>query len=123
MIGNRNYMLGSRLVMMTLILVYLLLGAALGQRFKVLVLIPCMGLVLPFVAAAGVVRAEPFEQIIFAAIAAASSLQVGYLAGIGLRHLMITSRVAQLNAAHSPKASARRALPYDTTCDSGFDSY
>jgi hypothetical protein len=105
-------MAGSRLVMMTLMLICLLLGAVLGQRFKFLVLIPGMGVMLPLVAAAGVVRADPFGQIVFAMIAAAIGLQVGYLAGIGIRYLMVLSRATQFYAgSHSPKAPTRRALP------------
>jgi hypothetical protein len=106
----------SRLVMMvmmtTLILICLLLGAVLGQRFKILVLVPGMAAVLPLVAAVGIVRADPYGQIAIAVIVAAVSLQLGYLAGIALRHLMVLLRATQINASsRSPRASAPRAVP------------
>ena len=95
--------------MMTLIC---LLGAVLGQRFKVLVLVPGMAVVLPFLAATGIVRADPLGQIAIAVIFAAVSLQLGYLAGITLRHLMVLPRTAQTNASpRSSGASAPRAVP------------
>jgi hypothetical protein len=103
---------GSHLIMMTLMLICLLLGAVLGQRFKVLVLIPATAVVLPFVAAAGVVQTDPYGQIAIAAIVASVSLQLGYLAGIALRYLMVLLRATQLNASsRSRVASARRVVP------------
>ncbi len=75
--------------MIILMLICLLLGAVLGQRFKVLVLIPAMAILLPLVAGAGVVWTGQYAQIAIAVTLAAASLQVGYLAGIALRHLMV----------------------------------
>jgi hypothetical protein len=94
--------------MMTLMLISLLFGAALGQRFKVLVLIPGMGIVLPTVIAAGIFRADQFGQIIYGAIAATVSLQIGYLAGIALYYLMVVSRASDLDTgSDSSRAPAR----------------
>jgi hypothetical protein len=98
--------------MMTLMLICLLLGAVLGQRFKVLVMIPGMAVVLPLVAAAGVMRADPYGQIAIALMVAAVSLQLGYLAGIALRHLLVLLRASQINASsRAARTSARRVVP------------
>jgi hypothetical protein len=98
--------------MMTLMQICLLLGAVLGQRFKVLVLIPGMAVVLPLVAAAGIVRADSYGNIALALMVAAVSLQLGYLAGIALRHLMVLLRASQIRASsRSLRTSARRVVP------------
>jgi hypothetical protein len=99
-------------MMMTLMQICLLLGAVLGQRFKVLVLVPGMAVVLPLVAAVGIVRADSHGKIALALVVAAVSLQLGYLAGVALRHLMVLFRAPQINAASpSPRTSARRVAP------------
>ncbi len=105
-------MAGGHLVMMTLMLICLLLGAVLGQRFKILVLVPGMAVVLPLVAAVGIVRADPYGKIAIAIMVAAASLQLGYLAGTALRHLLVLLRASQINASsRSPRTSARRVVP------------
>jgi len=105
-------MAGSHLIMMTLGLICLLLGAVLGQRFKVLILIPTTAIVLPLLTAADLVRTNSYGQIAIAVIIAAVSLQLGYLAGIALRDLMILPRATQPNdSSRSPRASAPRAVP------------
>ena len=88
-------------------LICLLLGAGLGQRFKVLVLIPAMALLLPLSAVAAVVRGDSIGQAAAAVLIAAISLQVGYLAGIGLRHLGAAR--ASRPQANSLRTSAPRA--------------
>ena len=95
--------------MMTLMLICPLLGAVLGQRFKVLVLIPAMMVVLPLVAAAGLLRGPPYGGIAIALIVSAVSLQLGYLAGIALRHLLVLLRASQINAS-SRSTSSRRVV-------------
>jgi hypothetical protein len=98
--------------MMTPMLICLLLGAVLGQRFKVLVLVPGMAVVLPLVAASGIVRADPYEKIAIALMLATVSLQLGYLVGISLRHLMVLLRASPINASsRSPRTPARRVVP------------
>jgi hypothetical protein len=65
----------------------LLVGMLLGQRFKVLILVPFIMLVLAFALAesvAPVSRFAPAEMI-----AAAASLQIGYLLGVCVRYLLI----------------------------------
>jgi hypothetical protein len=96
--------------MMTLVLICVLLGAVLGLRFKVLVLIPGLAVMLPITAGAGIVRADALGRIVFAMVAGAICLQVGYLAGICMRHLMVVARASRIHA-YSSSQSARRAAP------------
>ena len=63
--------------MLMLSLICLLVGAVLGQRFKVQVLIPAMA--LGVTAAAGLAHASTFWQILGAVLVATTSLQIGYL--------------------------------------------
>ncbi len=78
--------------MMTLMLICLLVGAVLGQRFKVLVLVPVMALALPLSAAAAITQSAPFWQTVLTALTAATGLQIGYLAGTGIRYLLAATR-------------------------------
>ena len=107
----------SRLAMMTLVLICLMLGAVLGQRFRVLVLFPGMAVVWPITTAAEVVRGHSFVQIVLAVVVATVSLQVGYLGGIGIRYLMVVARAARAHdnsrnapTTFSPIGGSTRAL-------------
>ncbi len=59
----------------------LLLGSALGMRFKVLVLIPALAVAFAAIAAIGLVDGNSIATIAIATVVAAFCLQVGYLAG------------------------------------------
>jgi len=93
--------------MLILLLFCLLIGAVLGQRFKVLVLIPAMVPVLAV--AAGSAHAGTVWQILGAAVVAATSLQIGYFVGVGIRHLIATARTSRINA-DSHTTSPRQAI-------------
>jgi multisubunit Na+/H+ antiporter MnhG subunit len=64
-----------------------LVGAALGQRFKVFVLLPATSLVLICTIAAGIARAPDVWSIAVAAVCVTIALQIGYLIGTGIRYL------------------------------------
>jgi hypothetical protein len=74
--------------MMILSMVSLLVGAVLGQRFKVMVLMPATAIVLILAVGTGVTHAQTAWSIVLMAAAAATSMQVGYLIGIGIRHAL-----------------------------------
>ena len=80
------------------IIICLLLGVALGQRFKVLVLVPAIALVVVFSIVVGVARADGYWPIALTAVVATVSLQIGYLLGIGMRYLLVGVRT---NRAHA----------------------
>ena len=92
--------------MMTLTMISLLVGMVLGQRFKVLVLVPTIAIPLIFALGAGIARADTFWQIVLMAVAAASSLQVGYLAGVVIRHVLVAAR-----SSRSPATSLTGSAP------------
>jgi hypothetical protein len=81
---------------MLLVLVSLLIGMVLGQRFKVLVLAPGIGLALIVTITVGLARADALWAIAVMSIAVVSSLQIGYLLGTGIRHLIVAARASRL---------------------------
>src|SRR5271168_4411552 len=97
--------------MLILLLICLLVGAVLGQRFKVLVLVPAMA--LTFTAAAVLANAGTILQILGAALVATTGVQIGYLAGVGTRYLTAAARTnlmprASLTDRSSPQHAANQ---------------
>jgi hypothetical protein len=80
------------------LLICLLVGAALGQRFKVMVLIPAMAVALT--ASALSAYAGTFWQTLGAALLATSSLQIGYFAGVAIRYLVASARTSRTHVGH-----------------------
>lgn len=74
------------------ILISLFIGILLGQRFKVLILAPTLafGLIVTF--GAEVARGDAIWATVIMEVATITSLQMGYLAGTGMRHLLIVAR-------------------------------
>jgi hypothetical protein len=70
---------------MTSLLLSLMMGMVLGQRYRVLVLLPAGALILLVMVSVGLARAQGLESTALTAAAAIVSLQIGYLAGSGLR--------------------------------------
>jgi hypothetical protein len=94
--------------MLMLLLICLLIGAVLGQRFKVLVLTPAMALAAT--AAVGFTHADTIWQILGSVLVVTTSLQIGYFCGVGIRYLMATTRTGQIHASSviAPFTSGRR---------------
>jgi hypothetical protein len=82
--------------MLMLLSICLLIGAALGQRFKVIVMTPAMALAA--MAAVGFTHAGTFWQILAAVFVVTTTLQIGYLGGVGIRYLTATTRNSQVHA-------------------------
>jgi hypothetical protein len=82
-----------------LLLLALLIGAVLGMRFKVLVLIPAIGLIVPAIVAAGMIRGESVASLAVIAIVAGSCLQIGYLAGAVTRYATAAARAGRRHGA------------------------
>ena len=81
--------------MSMLILLALLVGAVLAMRYKVLALIPAIGLTITAIFVGGVVRGDSLSIISITAFLVASCMQVGYLGGAVIRHTM-TPRAGRL---------------------------
>jgi hypothetical protein len=62
-----------------------LAGAALGLRFKVMILVPALILIALFTAIVGLSSGDQFWSIAAAMILLGTAIQVGYLAGILFR--------------------------------------
>ena len=86
-----------------------LFGAVLGQRFKVLVLMPAMAIVLMFAVGAGVTQAQTVWWIVLMAAAATTCLQFGYFFGIGIRHFLVAAQSRESSPLTSAETSARHA--------------
>jgi drug/metabolite transporter (DMT)-like permease len=71
----------------------LLAGIFLGQRFRVPTLIAAAA-VLALVAVVSVMRGEGFWSSALNIVAAAVSLQIGYMLGLGIRYLLADKHAA-----------------------------
>ena len=91
--------------MITLSIVSFLVGAALGQRFKVVVLMPAMVIVPGIWIVTGIAHAQSAWAIILMVATAATCLQIGYFVGIGFRHVLST----RSSSLASPATAARHA--------------
>lgn len=93
--------------MLMLSLICVLFGAVLGQRFKVAALIPALALVL--MAAVGFAHAGTFWQILGATLVATTCLEIGYVAGVGIRYLMAAARSGHASSLTGSISSRRAA--------------
>jgi hypothetical protein len=86
--------------MVTPAIIGLLVGTFLAQRFKVLVLAPVILLFAVILAfGAGIARADAGWTVGLTAAVTIVGLQIGYLLGIGIRHLIVAARASRLRAA------------------------
>jgi membrane protein DedA with SNARE-associated domain len=92
---------------MILSMISLLVGALLGQRFKVMVLMPATAILLILAVGIGVTHAQTAWSIVLMAAAAATSMQIGYLIGIGIHHVLAAAWSSRSSPRASPTASAR----------------
>ena len=68
-----------------IVIIHVLAGAALGLRFKVMILVPAITLTMLFAAMVGVTRGDKFWPIAVAMTLLGTAIQVGYLVGILIR--------------------------------------
>jgi hypothetical protein len=101
---------GSGSNTMTLAMISVLAGMVLGQRFKVLILVPAIVVALLVSVGFGITRGGTVWSISLMAAATAASVQIGYLVGIGIRHFLLVARASKSSAASltgSAPASSR----------------
>ena len=82
--------------MSMLILLVFLLGAILGMRFKVLVLIPVIAFALIAILVGGVTRGDSASAILIAIVLVSIGLQIGYLSGIATRYTIALARAGRV---------------------------
>ena len=92
---------------MLLCIFMLLVGATLGQRFPVLVLIPVSLVTLVGSVGLGIARAQTPWTITLVAVAAVICLQIGYLLGLGIRQLLEARASRQRSASFAESSPAR----------------
>lgn len=98
--------------MILLSTVSLVVGALLGQRFRVWVLMPATAIVLATAIGAGVNQAYTAWTIVLMAAAAAASMQIGYLVGLAIHHLLaasLSSRSSSVTASAAPTPASHSA--------------
>jgi hypothetical protein len=96
--------------MFVLVILSTLAGMVLGQRFKVLILLPAIAVTLLVTIAAGLARAETPGMLALSAILTMVGIQVGYLLGIGIRQLTAGLGRPRLPASFA-SMRARRLAP------------
>ena len=97
----------------SLVVISFVAGIALGQWFKVLILVPVMSLALGGTIAAGIARADDVWSIAFVAVAVVTGLQIGYLVGIWLRSFIVGARFGRASRWLTPTLEAARPPPTD----------
>jgi hypothetical protein len=97
----------------SLVVISFVAGIALGQWFRVLILVPAMSTVLVGTIAAGIARADDVWSIALVAIAAVAALQIGYLIGIWLQSFIVGARLARASRRLTPTSEAARPPPTD----------
>jgi hypothetical protein len=95
---------------MTLSLISFLVGAALGQRFKVVVLLPASAMALLIAVRTGVTQAQTVWTIILLAAAAATCLQIGYFVGIYFHHVLTAAFPGRPSPSPAPRL--RHGIPH-----------
>jgi len=92
---------------MMLNLSMLLIGCALGFRFKVLVLLPAIGLVWMAYLTVGTARSDGVSAILIGGMLQAFWLQFGYLVGALVLHGSLTSRAIKIPRSVFPAGKLR----------------
>ncbi len=93
--------------MLTPAVVGLLIGMALGQRLRVLVLAPVILLIVMLAFVTAVLHLQNIWAITKTAVIAIVTLQTGYLVAIGIRHLVIPSQTSRLGSSSGSKLRSR----------------
>jgi hypothetical protein len=81
--------------MVTIGIIGALVGAVLGTRFTVLVLVPAIVLATGVISASGLAGSHPLAWTALTAVLAATCLQLGYLGGLATRHFLAAARIAR----------------------------
>lgn len=94
---------------MMLSIVSLLVGAVLGLRFKIAVLVPAIAIVFVISIVAGLVQGYTGWSIVLMAAAGSASLQVGFIMGLVVQHVLEATSPSR-PAPYSSTESARHLV-------------
>jgi hypothetical protein len=87
------------------------IGAVLAQRFKIMILLPATVMVLMTAVAAGIAQTHTAWWAIMVAAIVGISMQVGYIVGLGIRHVL-EAPLAHRPQPFRPSASARHPMRF-----------
>jgi hypothetical protein len=92
-------------------LISLLTGMVLGQRFKVLAVVPAIAASSLVAIGFGIGHSEGLGRTVLLAALAVASLQIGYLVGVAIRYSLAAARTSGLRAApiHASQPTRRAA--------------
>jgi len=82
--------------MSMLVLLAILIGGVLGMRFKVLILVPAIGLALITTLVVGAAHGDRASSILIGAVSASICLQIGYIFGLLTRYSTELTRAAHM---------------------------
>jgi hypothetical protein len=94
--------------MLSLAIIYALIGAVLGLRFKVMVLVPTFAISLIVIAMVNVALGSGMWMWVVETVIAVTLVQVGYLCGAAIRLFLAGSRDAQVR--HASTATVSRLI-------------
>jgi len=90
----------------------ILVGAVLGLRFRVLILVPAIGLAALAILVTGIAHSEGLSSIALSVAIASVALQGGYVGGITSRHAVVMARTSRVRKAwpqpHPPVSGSAR---------------
>jgi hypothetical protein len=89
-------------------LLSLLTGAVLGMRFKVFVLLPAIFVIGASILAVEVATSHSAGWAAIVAAAAVTTLQIGYLGGVGVRYAVALTRLRPLRVRSQSPVRARQ---------------
>ena len=93
--------------MVSLAITSVLVGMLLGQRFRVLVLLPATALAVLVVLGNGLAAFDSASGLMLRTVGTMVSLQIGYLLGLVVHHLL-TGRAARLRPLMFANSSMKR---------------
>jgi hypothetical protein len=75
-----------------LAIIGVVVGIVLGQRYKILILVPAVLFAMIFAIIVGAARADSFWSIVLTTVALVVAVQLGYLAGIAIHAVIAAIR-------------------------------
>jgi len=96
--------------MLPITTIVLLVGIILGQRFRVMILVPLTLLSVLIALSASLAHRNGTWAAAESSVAAIVALQIGYLGGVGIRHFALLQRANRLSRSQVSSAVAQR--PY-----------
>lgn len=91
-------------------------GAILGLRYNVLVLVPAIAFAILFAMIAGFLRGDGFWSIALMAVLLGMAVQLGYLVGIAIYTFVHSVCTAWGRGRHQLSSSMRSARTWQTPC-------